>query len=153
MVLRGRKGERGMEMSFDFLARFLSTKALYCAFALSLLATMTHARAASPAPEPTPALPQAGITSQAATPAAQRVPAPNDAAPPQDKITHKQRQDILKSKFEKMKEDAQELASLVDSLQDELDKSNENILSVRIVEKAEKIEKLAKHIKNAAKGD
>ena len=153
MALRGRKGERGMEMGYDFLGRFLSSKGLCHVFALSLLVTMTHARAASPAPEPTAALPQADVTSQAVAPAAQRVPAPNDAAPPQDKITHKQRQDILKSKFEKMKADAQELASLVDSLQDELHKSNENILSVRIVEKAEKIEKLAKHIKNAAKGD
>jgi hypothetical protein len=60
---------------------------------------------------------------------------------------------MLKSKFEKMKEDAQELASLADSLKGEVDKSSENILALQIVEKAEKIEKLAKRIKNAAKGD
>ena len=76
-----------------------------------------------------------------------------DVRIPPPEITPKQRREIMKSKFEKMKEDAEELASLADSLQDDLNKSSENILSLEIVEKTEKIEKLAKRIKKAAKGD
>ncbi len=51
-----------------------------------------------------------------------------------------------------MKEDAKELAALATSLQGDLDKSNVNVLSLQVVEKAEKIEKLAKRIKSNAKG-
>lgn len=64
----------------------------------------------------------------------------------------KQRQELLKSSFEKMKRDAEDLASLAQSLQEDLEKSNENVLSLKIVNKADKIERLAKKIKEAAKG-
>lgn len=66
--------------------------------------------------------------------------------------SRKQRQDLLKSYFEKMKRDADELLELAKSLQEDVSKSNENVLSLKIVEKAEKIEKLAKKIKGVAKG-
>jgi hypothetical protein len=71
-------------------------------------------------------------------------------APP---LTGKQKQDILKSNFEKLKRDADELAALAKSLQEEIDKSNENVLSLKVMEKAEKIERLAKKIKAVAKGE
>ena len=58
----------------------------------------------------------------------------------------------MKANFEKMKRDAGELADLAKALQQELNKSNENILSLGIVEKADKIEKLARKIKGAARG-
>jgi hypothetical protein len=58
----------------------------------------------------------------------------------------------MKANFEKMKRDAGELADLAKALQQELNKSNENILSVDIFEKADKIEKLARKIKGAARG-
>ena len=64
----------------------------------------------------------------------------------------KHQRDLLKFKFEKMKEDADELAELAKSLQEDLDESNENVLSVEVVKKAEKIEKLAKKIRSAARG-
>jgi N-acetylglucosamine kinase-like BadF-type ATPase len=51
-----------------------------------------------------------------------------------------------------MKHDAGELTDLAKALQQELNKSNENILSLDIVEKAAKIEKLAKRIKESARG-
>ena len=51
-----------------------------------------------------------------------------------------------------MKENAQELAKLAKSLQEDVDHSNENVLSLGVVSKAEKIEKLAKKIKDTAKG-
>jgi len=57
-----------------------------------------------------------------------------------------------KASFENMKRDVDELADLVKALQEELRKANENILSRGIVDKADKIGKLAKKIKGAARG-
>jgi len=75
---------------------------------------------------------------------------PNEGSPPS--LSPKQKSDLLKANFEKMKRDAGELADLAKAPQDELNKSNENILSLDIVDKAEKIEKLAKKIKGTARG-
>jgi hypothetical protein len=66
-------------------------------------------------------------------------------------LTRKRREELLKSDFEKMKRAAAELATLAQSLQEDLDKSNEHILSMKIVEKAQKIENLAKDISRTAK--
>jgi TolA-binding protein len=139
-------------MSFEFLARVLRNKTLHCVFTLVLTVGVGYVRAASTAPEPSASSATGGAFA-ATLPAAQVIPPTSEGPIPPTKITRKQRQDILKSKFEKMKEDAEQLSSLANSLQDELNKSSENILSLPIVEKAEKIEKLAKRIKNAAKGD
>lgn len=68
------------------------------------------------------------------------------------KLERKQKKELLKSNFEKMQQDARELADLAKSLQDDLDKSNENVLSLKIVDRADKIEKLARKIKNSARG-
>ena len=51
-----------------------------------------------------------------------------------------------------MKRDANELADLAKALQEELNKSNENILSWDIIDKADRIGKLAKKIKGSARG-
>jgi hypothetical protein len=59
---------------------------------------------------------------------------------------------ILKANLEKMKRDAGELTDLAKALQEELNKSNENLLPLGVVEKAGKIEKLAKRIKRTARG-
>jgi CHAD domain-containing protein len=67
-------------------------------------------------------------------------------------LTRKQKRNLLKANFEKMKRDAGQLADLAKALQDELDKSNENVLSLDVVEKADKIEKLARKIKGTARG-
>jgi len=64
----------------------------------------------------------------------------------------KQRKELLKQNFEKMKSEAGELVELSKSLQSDLDKSNENVLSLKVVDRAEKIEKLAKKIKETARG-
>jgi len=66
-------------------------------------------------------------------------------------LTGKQKEELLRSNFEKMKRDAAELTTLAQSLQEELEKSNEHILSIKIVEKAQKIEGLAKKISRTAK--
>jgi hypothetical protein len=77
-------------------------------------------------------------------------PAEETALPPA--LTRKQKKDLLKQNFEKMKRNADELATLAKALQEELAKSNENVLSFQVVTKAEKIEKLAKRIKSTARG-
>jgi hypothetical protein len=74
----------------------------------------------------------------------------NEESPPS--LSRKQKSDLLKANFEKMKRDAGELADLAKALQEELNKSNENILSLDIIDKTDKIEKLAKRIKGAARG-
>jgi uncharacterized phage infection (PIP) family protein YhgE len=70
----------------------------------------------------------------------------------QSPLSGKQKRDLLKANFEKMKRDAGELADLAKALQEELNKSNENVLSLDIVDKADKIEKLARKIKGTARG-
>jgi hypothetical protein len=80
----------------------------------------------------------------------QQAPGPAEAAPPP--LSEKQKKDLLKDNFERMKRDADELADLAKSLQEDLNKSNENVFSLRVVDKAEKIEKLAKRIKGTARG-
>jgi hypothetical protein len=77
-------------------------------------------------------------------------PAEETAVPPA--LTRKQKKELLKQNFEKMKRDADELATLAKALQEELAKSNENVLSFQVVTRAEKIEKLAKRIKSTARG-
>jgi hypothetical protein len=67
-------------------------------------------------------------------------------------LTVRQKQDLLKSNFKKLKRDASELAELAKSLEEDIDKSNQNVFSLKVVERADKIEKLAKKIKSAAKG-
>ena len=65
-------------------------------------------------------------------------------------LTPKQKDALLKRNFETMKQQADELARLAKSLQDDLDKSNQNVLSLGVIDKAERIEKLAKKIKSGA---
>lgn len=89
---------------------------------------------------------------QVPTPLRAQMPLPPHEEEPGAQITRKQKRDFLKQNFEKMKRDAEELAALAKALQEELDRSNENLLSLQVVDKAEKIEKLAKRIKSTARG-
>ena len=67
-------------------------------------------------------------------------------------LSDKQKRELLKANFDKMKRDAKELSDLAKDLQEQLDKSNENVLALGIVDKAEKIEKLARKIRSTARG-
>ncbi len=71
---------------------------------------------------------------------------------PTPRMIRQQKKELLKSNFQKMKRDADEVAALAKLLQEELDKSSQDILSLQVVSKAEKIEKLAKKIKETARG-
>ena len=79
-------------------------------------------------------------------------PQQQDIKPEGPEITTRQKRDLLKSNFEKTKDNASELADMAIGLRDELNKTNVNILSVDVIHRAEKIEKLAKKIREEAKG-
>lgn len=97
-----------------------------------------------------------GATAQSSVPGqAQPRPLPSPQNPPEEPepppgITPKQQRELLKSRYEKLKQEATQLADLAKSLQQDLDKSNSDVLSLGVVDKADKIEKLAKKIKNEA---
>lgn len=84
-------------------------------------------------------------------PPAPRMPAPSGPQDSLDPLTSKQKRNLKKYRFNQMKEHADELAGLANSLQEDLGNSNENVLSLEIIEKASKIEKLAKKIRAEAK--
>jgi len=128
-------------------ARGLRTAALVLMLALLAPGAI---RASGPARGAGPAYDQARMPLAKARPQPQGQSAvsPSDTNPAP--LTPKQQRALLKSNYTKMKEDADELAALAKSLQEELNKSNENVLSLDVVEKADKIEKLAKRIRNAA---
>jgi hypothetical protein len=67
-------------------------------------------------------------------------------------LTPKQRQSIVHANFEKSKTDAAELASLAKGLREELDKPDVNVLSLEVMNRIDKIEKLAKKIREETKG-
>ncbi len=62
-------------------------------------------------------------------------------------------QKVLRAKLEEMKRDSATLLELASSLKDDVAKSHEDLIAVSTAEKAEKIEKLAKKIKNWAKSN
>lgn len=59
---------------------------------------------------------------------------------------------LAQANFEQAKHDAMQLSGLAQALQLELSESNGNVLSLDVIDKAAKIEKLAKKIKGTAKG-
>jgi hypothetical protein len=71
---------------------------------------------------------------------------------PNPELTPKQKRELMKSNFHKMRNDAAQLASMANELRDELNKARVDILSMDVIHRAEKIEKLARKIKEEAKG-
>lgn len=103
----------------------------------AILLTAVHARTAQApaAPSPANALSSAAAPKDEAT----TVPGPKAAA--------------KGSKLDKTKSDAAELSTLADQLADELNKMNVNVFSLDVLHKTEKVEKLAKKIKEEVHGD
>jgi hypothetical protein len=52
-----------------------------------------------------------------------------------------------------LKRDTEQLFKLATDLKEEVDKSNENLLSMEVIKKAEEIERLAHSIKDKMKGN
>jgi hypothetical protein len=124
--------------------------------ALALLAGLTLALAAWMAPKNGAAGPAAGSAYAQPTPPPPLMQQPDPGDPfPQvqmpESMREKRIKELRKYRFKKMQEQGEELAKLAKSLQEDLDNSNENILSLKIVNKAQKIEKLAKQIQDEAR--
>ncbi len=100
---------------------------------------------------PAPATPQNDTEDVGTQEEKPNEPSITPTGPSTSRLGRKQRQALLKSEFEKLKRDADELADLAKSLQDEVDKSTENVFSLTVIEKADRIEKLARRIKGDAK--
>jgi hypothetical protein len=62
-----------------------------------------------------------------------------------------QKIEILKAEHKKSKEDAAELLTLAQELKEEVDKDPYQVVNLRLIKKAEDIEKLARNIKNRMK--
>ena len=69
----------------------------------------------------------------------------------EDPMQARQQRELRKMRFEQMKEHASQLAEMAKSLQQDIENSNENILSVEVNEKAKRIEKLAGKIRSEAR--
>lgn len=67
-------------------------------------------------------------------------------------LNRKQKNALVSDNFKRTKADVARLSKLVRSLQQAIDKSNPNVLSLSIIRQASKVEKLAKRIRNEAKG-
>jgi hypothetical protein len=67
-------------------------------------------------------------------------------------MSAKQKLSIVHANFERSKSDAAELATLAKELRAELDKPNVNVLSLEVMNRIEKIQKLAKRIRDETKG-
>jgi hypothetical protein len=144
------KGEVNMRREQSGRGRFLPSVALTLAAGLAL------ALAAWMAPKNGAAGPAAGSAYAQTTPPPplMQPPDPGDPFPQMnvpESVREKQRRELRKYRFKKMQEHGEELAKLAKSLQEDLDNSNENILSLQIVDKAQRIEKLAKQIQNEAR--
>jgi len=74
---------------------------------------------------------------------------PNEITEP---MTPAQKQSIMRANFERSKSDAAELAALAKGLSEVLNKPNAKVLSLEVINRAEKIEKLAKKIRDETKG-
>ena len=75
---------------------------------------------------------------------------------PEDEARQKLERDMAKKANQErqadLKRDTDKLFKLANELKDYVDKTNENLLSVDVVKKAEEIEKLARSVKDKMKG-
>lgn len=108
------------------VAVMISKNTLRIAFFLSLSLAMTAQQNLPDRPLPTPEPPE-------------------DVRLPNGKL---QREEILKSDYQKTLEDARVLSRLTDELKTDLEKSDYNVLSVGTLKKIDDIDRLAKRIRD-----
>jgi hypothetical protein len=79
-------------------------------------------------------------------------PQQNGLPPTSDRIERemeeRQAQEANKKRQEEIRRDTQKLYQLATELKDAVDKTNENMLSLEVVKKADEVEKLAKKVKD-----
>ena len=87
------------------------------------------------------------------SPAQQHDPnSPLDEDEARSRITHDMEKKAAKERVADLKRDTDKLLKLSVELKTYVDKSDENVLSLDVVRKAEEIEKLAKSVKDKMKG-
>jgi len=74
-----------------------------------------------------------------------------DSPEPLPAIGPSRRLKLLKQSFEQTQQDTAKLYDLASQLKKEMDDTNEDVLSITVMKKAEEIEKLAEKIKNRMK--
>ncbi len=86
---------------------------------------------------------------------AAQIPGAQPAPPPDDTVIRAQKEQAKKRNQERqasLKRDTDKLFDLATELKHYVDRSNENVLSVDVVRKADEIEKLAHSVKEKMKG-
>ncbi len=71
---------------------------------------------------------------------------------PQDRLIHDMEKKAAKERIAALRNDTDKLLKLSVELKAYVDKSDENVLSLDVIKKAEEIEKLAKSVKDKMKG-
>jgi|SRR5579872_26260 len=77
-----------------------------------------------------------------------RTPSPSDDSDPKLPDGRSQKNAIAKEDYQHSLDDAKELVKLAESLQEELEKNDQYVVSVTTLRKTEDIEKLAKKIRS-----
>ena len=77
---------------------------------------------------------------------------PLDADETRARIIHDMEKKAAKERVAALKSDTDKLLKLSIELKDYVDKSDENVLSLNVIKKAEEIEKLAKSVRDKMKG-
>ena len=94
------------------------------------------------------------VSAQGGPPAARRID--GSAAPPpdenQEQIAHDMAKKANLERQASLKNDTDKLVKLAGELKEYVDKSNENMLSLNVIKKADEIEKLARSVKEKMKG-
>ena len=104
------------------------------------------------------ALSPSGIVAQQQTLPPRSTPHTGDLNPPADeddartRMTHDMEKKAAKERVAALKSDTDKLLKLSVELKQYVDKSDENVLSLDVIKKAEEIEKLAKSVKDKMKG-
>ncbi|MDE3181641.1 MAG: hypothetical protein KGM47_18500 [Acidobacteriota bacterium] len=93
--------------------------------------------------------PRQGLGNSQTIPNSQTLPQASLA--PFGKLSRRQKDALVKANLKATQHDVDKLSKLVQALDQEMKKASPDILSVSIVEQANKIEKLAKKIKNETK--
>lgn len=101
----------------------------------------------------TPTLAQSSGQGSQSSGSHRRSPVPDNSSDeiPQP-LSSEQKLSIMRANFEKSKSDAVELAALAKGLREVLNKPNVNVLSLEVINRADRIEKLAKKIREETKG-
>lgn len=103
------------------------------------------------------------LTSLPAVPQSRETPVPpsttditpqmgDDGDDPRARMTHDMEKRAAKERVAALKNDTDKLLKLSTELKSYVDKSDENVLSLSVIKKAEEIEKLARSVKEKMKG-